>query len=65
MTTSNPLNKTFIVDRYASGIIILKQDSDGNFKSLKMVKTKIPDGFTSYKLMSLKYLKIKPLKNTL
>jgi hypothetical protein len=45
---------SFILDKYAAGIDILKQDSDGNFKSLKVEKITNPDGSITYKSLPCK-----------
>lgn len=42
---------SFILDKYNSGIIILKRDSGGNFKPLKMEETINPDGSKAYTLI--------------
>jgi len=45
---------SYILDKYAAGITILKQDSDGNFKPLKMEETLNPDGTKTYVLIPCK-----------
>ncbi len=42
---------SFILDKYASGITILKQDSDGNYKPFIMNETVNPDGTKTYTLI--------------
>lgn len=42
---------SFLLDKYESGITILKQDSDGNFKPFKIEETVNPDGSKTYTLI--------------
>jgi hypothetical protein len=39
---------SFILDKYGAGITILKQDSEGNYKPIKMQETINPDGSKTY-----------------
>jgi hypothetical protein len=38
----------FILDKYNTGVALLKQDSNGNFKKLGTTETTQPDGSKSY-----------------